>query len=161
MTLEVRRVVPDEWEAFRAVRLAALEDAPSAFLTSYDDSVALPESHWRSRASEGGTVLAWRDGSPVGIAAGYLHDGVPELVAMWVAPVARGTGVVEVLVDAVAGWARERGGTELRLWHVTTNDRAGAAYRRCGFVPTGRTQPVPVAGRGDETELELVLDLSR
>jgi GNAT superfamily N-acetyltransferase len=161
VSLDVRRVTPDEWDAYRDTRLAALADAPSAFLMSHAESVALPEDHWRTRAAEGGTVLAWRDGRPVGIAAGHVPDTVPELVAMWVAPEARGSGVVEGLVEAVAAWAAEGGASELRLWVVEHNERAAAAYRRCGFVATGRSQPLPVEGRTAETEAEMSLDLRR
>jgi GNAT superfamily N-acetyltransferase len=153
----VRRVVPDDWQQFREVRLAALADAPSAFLTTYEQAAQYDEQVWRLRAAEGGTMLAWRGDRPVGIAAGFVPDEVPELVMMWVEPAARGTGVVEALIDSVATWAGERAAGELRLWVVDGNERAERAYDRYGFRRTGRAQPVP--GRPDETEVEMSLSL--
>lgn len=153
----VRRVVPDEWETFRAVRLAALADTPGAFLTTHEQARRFTEDVWRGRAAEGGTMLAWRGERPVGIVAGYVPHELPELVMMWVEPDSRGTGVVEALIDSVVAWARERHADELRLWVVDDNVRAQRAYERYGFVRTGRDQPLP--GRPDETEIEMTYSL--
>jgi ribosomal protein S18 acetylase RimI-like enzyme len=151
----VRRVVPDEWETFRDIRLAALADAPGAFITTLAEARAFPEQRWRTQASEGGTMLAWRDDKPVGLVAVYVPEDQPHLVMMWVEPAARGTGVVEALIDAVVAWAGERQAAHVGLWVVEGNDRAERVYHRYGFHRTGRTQPVP--GRPDEVELELTL----
>lgn len=104
-------------------------------------------------------MLAWREGQAVGIAAGYLHAGVPELVAMWVEPASRGQGVVEALIDAVVAWAGERDADELRLWVVEGNRQAERAYERYGFSRTGRAQAVP--GRPRENEVEMTHPLRR
>ncbi len=155
--VDVRRVSPDEWEAFRDTRLAALVDAPSAFITTHAQALQNTQEDWQSRAEEGGTVLAWVDGRPVGIAAGYVPHGVPELVAMWVEPESRGTGVVEALIDAVVTWAQAKDADELRLWVVEGNERAERAYERYGFRRTSRAHPVP--GRPEEREAEMTYAL--
>lgn len=150
----VRRVVPDEWQLFRKIRLAALADAPKAFLTTLAEAETFPEEVWRTRAAEGGTMLAWRDDRPVGIVAAFVPDGdAPQLVMMWVEPESRGTGVLESLIDSVVAWARERDLPEVRLWVVEGNERAERAYARYGFVRTGASHPVP--GRPDDTEHEM------
>ncbi len=151
----VRRVVPDQWQSFREIRLAALADAPYAFITTLAEAEAFPEQLWRSRAAEGGTMLAWRDDRPVGIVAAYVPEEVPLLVMMWVEPASRGTGVVEALIDSVVAWAVGRDLHEVRLWVVEGNDRAERAYARYGFSRTGDTQPVP--GRPDELEIEMTI----
>jgi len=62
---------------------------------------------------------------------------------MWVAPVARGTGLGRVLVEEVVKWARHIGRDVVDL-HVTIgNTPAENLYRRMGFVPTPDTQPLP------------------
>ena len=155
----VRRVVPDEWQQFRKIRLAALADAPNAFLTTLAEAEAFPEQVWRSRAAEGGTMLAWRDDRPVGIVAAFVPDDVPQLVMMWVEPASRGSGVLEALIDSVVAWVRERDLSEVRLWVVEGNDRAERAYTRYGFVRTGTSHPVP--GRPDDIEHEMTYSLSR
>jgi ribosomal protein S18 acetylase RimI-like enzyme len=153
----VRRVVPDEWQSFREIRLAALADAPLAFVTTLEQASQYDEQHWRSQASGGATMLAWRDDRPVGLGAAYVPDGAAHLVMMWVEPGSRGTGVVEALIDSVVAWARERELPEVRLWVVEGNERAERAYARYGFVRTGGTQPVP--GRPEHLEHEMAYPL--
>jgi RimJ/RimL family protein N-acetyltransferase len=153
----VRRVVPDEWQTFRDIRLAALADAPDAFVTTLAQAEAYPEQRWRSHTSEGGTMLGWRDGEPVGLVAVYVPDDQPHLVMMWVKPAARGSGVAEALIDAVLAWAGERHADHVGLWVVEGNERAERAYAKYGFRRTGRSQPVP--GRPDEVEHEMIYAL--
>jgi GNAT superfamily N-acetyltransferase len=154
----VRRLGPDDWSTQRALRLAALADAPSAFLTTLADAQQFPEQLWRDRIADNPHFVADVDGEPSGMAVGLLIDGAPEVVGVWVRPQARGTGAIEALLDAVSSWAAAQGHRRLRLWVVDGNRRAERAYARYGFTRTGRTQPVP--GRPDEVEVEMVRPLS-
>jgi GNAT superfamily N-acetyltransferase len=149
----VRRVVPDEWQMVRRLRLAALEDAPYAFLTTLAEARAHPEQLWRDRIVDNPHFLAFLDDEPVGMTVVIPADEGRHMVGVWVAPRARGRGVIDALIDAALAWSREQGDTELGLWVVEGNDRAERAYARCGFQRTGDTQPVP--GRPDEVELEM------
>lgn len=142
---EITRLVPDQWAAYRRARLAALAEAPYAFSSTFDREVTLDERRWRERIESAVTFLAWRDGQPVGTATGlvskpgegYDVPGSWQLVAMWVDPAARGSGVADRLVDAVAGHARAGGAPALTLWVTDVNDRARACYLRLGFRLTG------------------------
>jgi ribosomal protein S18 acetylase RimI-like enzyme len=60
-----------------------------------------------------------------------------------VEPAARGTGLGARLIDAVAGWARERGRAAVELSVTTNNQAAAALYARAGFAETGRRRPLP------------------
>lgn len=53
--------------------------------------------------------------------------------SLYILPEYRGTGLVDRLVDFVAGEAREAGALDLRLYVLESNPRAIAAYRRIGF----------------------------
>lgn len=153
---QVRRVRPDEWQEFRDIRLEALAESPDAFASTLDREQAFVEADWQWRIANGFNVIAYSDGTrpePVGLAGGYLHDGVPELIAMWVQPSARGAGVAAALVGAVADWASEQTAGRLTLWVVEGNDRAERVYRRLGFARTGAAQPVP--GNPALTEVQL------
>jgi len=73
--VEILSLAPDEWEAFRDLRLRALREAPYAFGSRYDDWVDAPDSRWRDRlANVPLNVVARRDGELVGMASGVL-DG--------------------------------------------------------------------------------------
>jgi RimJ/RimL family protein N-acetyltransferase len=45
-------------------------------------------------------------------------------------------------VEAVIGWASDRGATSLYLGVTETNHPAIALYERCGFRPTGTRRPL-------------------
>lgn len=148
----IRRLGPDDWEVSKRVRLAALAEAPYAFASTLERELGFDEQMWRQRlrSATAVTFLAWLDGEPAGTATGKVDDpddefavpGAWQLVGMWVDPRARGRGVAEALIDAVAGHVRAAGAAALVLWVTDVNDRARAFYRRLGFVPTGARQAV-------------------
>lgn len=149
---EVRRLGPEDWEISRQIRLTALAEAPYAFMSTLAREQRFDEREWRQRLSSptAATFLAFLDAAPAGTAAGKVDDpddeftvpGSWQLIGMWVEPNARGTGLAERLIDAVAHHAREQGASSLCLWVTEVNTRARAFYQRVGFVPTGARQPV-------------------
>lgn len=135
--IEIAELTSDDWEVFRDLRLAALQDAPYAFGSRYADWVDAPEERWRARLQQVAlNLIAIVDGTPAGMASGTPADGGAELISMWVRPTARGCGVASRLIDAVARWADHR---ELPLHLMVRDDNppAIATYRAAGFVDRG------------------------
>ncbi len=67
-------------------------------------------------------------------ATGGDDRGVSELISMWVAPAARGTGAGDALVRGVIAWAEQQPPTRaLHLCVVKENHRAIRLYERHGF----------------------------
>jgi GNAT superfamily N-acetyltransferase len=149
VSIEVRGVLPEEWQQLRALRLLALADAPTAFGTTLEEDAARPEDVWRERATGGDerrTFVAERDGHWLGMATGLAHaqdTAASELVGMFVDGTERGRGVGAALVAAICEWAREQGGERIYLWVTESNEAGIALYRKCGFRPTGERQPLP------------------
>ena len=105
--IELRVLTPDDWRAWRQLRLAALAEAPYAFSSRLADwqGDGDREERWRARLEIAGSynVVAVLDGEPAGMASGVpAGEGVAELISMWVSPAARGHGVGDHLVQAVA-----------------------------------------------------------
>ncbi len=148
----IRRLSPQDWELSRRVRLAALAEAPYAFMSTLERELGFEEQVWRQRLGSpyAATFLAWHDGEPAGTATGKVDDpddefavpGAWQLVGMWVDPCARGLGVADALIEAVAAHASAHGAPAVVLWVTEVNDRARAFYQRLGFAPTGARQPV-------------------
>lgn len=153
---QVRRLVPGEWEHYRAVRLAGLAEAPYAFASSLEREEAFDEAEWRRRLASTAHFGAWHDGSLVGLAATFpeTSDAAPQvrqrpgeppawhLVAMWVSPQHRARGIGDRLVERVCELARGERAGAVALWVTDANPRALAFYRRLGFRSTGERAEV-------------------
>src|SRR5262249_2274836 len=76
----IRRIRPDEGLRLRALRLAALADAPMAFGSTLAREEGFPTQVWHERAEGGAagsdrvTFIAARDGEWIGLATGLAHD---------------------------------------------------------------------------------------
>jgi ribosomal protein S18 acetylase RimI-like enzyme len=144
--VELQVLHQDDWRSWRAVRLAALAEAPYAYGSRLADwqGDGDREERWRGRLSVPGSynLIALLDGQPAGMASGIPtgERGVVELVSMWVSPGARGRGVGDRLVAAVLAWSESVGATLVRLNVVEDNRHAEALYRRHGFEPTGESE---------------------
>jgi GNAT superfamily N-acetyltransferase len=172
----IRPIRASEWREVRALRLAGLRDeaAPLAFVESYDEGAAMPDSLWIDRAAgssvDAGPAAAARqfvavadDGGWVGTVVVIVESAGEKdfegrtvesagghVVGVFIEPRHRASGLVERLFEAAIDWARERGLTRVRLYVHTENRRAEDAYRKCGFEPTG----VRLAGAlGQEIEM--------
>lgn len=151
---------PDDWAAYRDLRLRALRDAPLAFLEKLPAAEALGEVEWRARIAprDSRRVLVARDdaGAWLGSMIVYTDDRVDAwLVAVWVAPEARGTGLAERMLRDQVAWARDVLGARRLILHVGgTNPRARALYERVGFRATGQVDHF-----ADHPEDEHVLEL--
>lgn len=164
--MQVRRVRKGDAALLKHVRLAALEEAPSAFGSTHAAETNRPEVEWAQRAiagSEGSdraTFFALLDDEVVGLVGGYRDEpssATVEVVSMWVAPHVRNRGLGAALVDAVTAWAIETNATSISLWVTCGNTAAATLYRSKGFTATGEIQPLPSDLSRDEAKMELSL----
>lgn len=138
--IALRVLSPDDWRDWRELRLHALAEAPDAFGSRLADwqGAGDTEERWRGRLEWAPfNVIASLDDRPAGMASGATENGDAHLLSMWVEGFARGQGVAEALIDAVADWARGTGADRLVLMVVEDNARAWAAYTRNGFTAIG------------------------
>jgi GNAT superfamily N-acetyltransferase len=174
----IRSVRAEEWPAAKELRLAALRDpvAHLAFLETYEEALAKPDSFWRERTAGGAEGAEGRqqiiaegpDGQWVGTLTVLIEEpgttdwaGFPverkqgHVVGVFVRPEERGSGLTEVLFDAGLEWAWGRGAERVRLIVHEDNGRAQRFYRKVGFVPSGVTVSL---GDDEDREWEFVLD---
>ena len=140
----VQRVTSDQFALLREVRLAALQDAPYAFGSTYAGNITRPDHEWeqmcsaRSEGSDACGFFAYDvQGEAIGMVAGYRRmeePGIVDLISMWVAPEARGTGAATALVEAVCLWAKAIPVERVLLEVTSGNDRALRFYKRLGFT---------------------------
>ncbi|MET9777319.1 GNAT family N-acetyltransferase [Streptomyces sp. NPDC006367] len=175
----IRSIRTDEWPAVKELRLRALRDpvAHLAFLETYENAVARPDSYWQDRtakAAEGASgaqqiIAEGPGGQWLGSLTVLMEEpgttdwaGLPvdrrqgHVVGVFVRPEWRGSGLAKALFDAGLEWAWSAGAQRVRLFVHEDNGRAQGAYRKAGLVPSGRT--VRLEGKPEETELEFVVD---
>jgi len=133
----IRPTTEQDWSLLKDLRLASLLDAPTAFGVSHASAAANTDSQWRDRAAQRGPaifMLALVDDAPVGMIGGVLGDTQEfNLIAMWVQPAHRGSGVAAALVEAMKAHALAQGHSHVVLDVSPENRRAAAFYIKRGF----------------------------
>ena len=158
----VRRLVADDWQAYRAIRLAMLDESPAAFGSTHAEAASFDEQLWKQRLTENVVLLASVGKVPAGSTMyseyGATDPGDCSLFGMWVDPGFRQVGVGRALVDAVVAQARAAGKRRVVLHVVADNTVARRLYEREGFVATGQSVPYPHDDQLAEVEMGLVLE---
>ena len=155
--VSVRALGTEDWQTFQQVRLAALQDAPEAFASSYDDEKDYDEAFWRVRMGRSARLVATAAEEPVGIASvgQASEDDVAELFGLWVRPDFRGRGVAWKLTESAAEHAREAGQRAIKVWVATDNGRAVAFFSSAGFRPADERRPMTNDAQTEELAMVL------
>lgn len=136
--MRVEQVGPDDWRAWRDLRLEAIADTAIGFMETLEQATAVSDEEWRERMARPGLRLLAYDGErAVGMAGGFRDEaGTPILFAVYVTPALRGGAALTALVERVVAWAAP---DPLVLDVHEDNARAHRAYLKLGFVETGET----------------------
>jgi ribosomal protein S18 acetylase RimI-like enzyme len=147
----VRSIRPDEWPAYRAVRLRALQDSPDAFGSPPAAAAARPDALWASRLAAAAVsgqdlpLFALQADEVCGLAwckVSATEPTVADLFQMWVAPPSRGKGIGAALLREAIAFAISAGAQTLRLGVAVAESPALRLYRSFGFVPVGEPEPL-------------------
>jgi ribosomal protein S18 acetylase RimI-like enzyme len=152
---------------FKAVRLRALKDTPSAFGRTYAEESNFSDAEWLNRVtiwnsgSRSVCYIAMNGGEPCGIIACYLDDHDPprpNVASMWVAPSHRRSGLGTRLLDYARKWAQTLKTPQMRLMVTSGNAAAIHFYERYGFALTGTIEPYPPNPTLHQCEMTVPLD---
>ena len=140
----IRRISPADGPHLKTLRLAALQDAPYAFSARYEDTLTRSDADWASEADRhsyglaSSTFLAFADDAePLGMSGCFCDREQKELahlVAVWVKPAYRGTGVSAALIQEAIQWARSANCSAISAWVTEQNVRAIRCYEKLGFI---------------------------
>ena len=158
--------MPSDWQAYRHLRLHALQDAPYAYASSYESALMRTDESWRqqvSLASQGEqnylAVIESEQGL-VGLGGVYPadphHNKTAELVQVWILPELRGTGVAVTLMQHLQHWAKSAGYETLIATVHKENTSACRFYEKQGY---DRLQDAAV--NHPERDLVYILDLGQ
>jgi GNAT superfamily N-acetyltransferase len=135
----------NQWQILKVMRLAALQNAPAAFVNTSAAERGLRPEDWQDRFTDA-TWVAARVGLEF---AGIARLAPPEddlpwvrfVESVWVELPFRRRGVLRGMMEHLEHLARIAGATELRLWVLDTNESACDAYKKLGFDPMFVSQP--------------------
>jgi len=147
----IRRLTSDEWREYRALRLRALADSPSAFSTTLAEAQARDDSAWSRQVARGAESSAeialvaesearWVGLAWCGIDAEDRHRAW--LAQMWVDPSFRSVGTGRQLLDAAIRWAAQLDARVMVLSVTCDNTAATRLYASAGFRPVGAPEPL-------------------
>jgi RimJ/RimL family protein N-acetyltransferase len=141
LTIAVRRLLPADAAAYRALRIEGFATHPMEFRYSVADEEATSLADAERRLAESFVAGAFAGGELVGIGGStrfagekLRHKGL--LWGMYVRPAARGSGAADGIVRAIV----EDASREVRLLLLTVaahNPRARRLYERWGFAEYG------------------------
>ena len=156
---------PQDWRDLRAIRLEALRSEPAAYSSSYEETIARSDEHWRQRLANNQSVhlLARVQNRPIGMIGGYLgsdegDDSVAVVFGMYVASEHRGRGIGRLLltslIDRLAAFPQI---ITIRLGVTETQDPARRLYESVGFQVVGKTEEGIVVNERQYDELVMEL----
>jgi RimJ/RimL family protein N-acetyltransferase len=167
--MHIRRLTPADASAFQALRLAALQEAPSAFGSSYEEERDLSASTIEERLTarpDRGPFGAFEDDALVGLIA-LGRENMNKLAhkaliwGMYVTPSARGRGVGRALLLEALSFARSVPGIrQVNLCVNASNERAIRVYESVGFKSFGREPGAMLLNGELHDEVHMYLRLS-
>ena len=142
MSVAVRRLTPDDYDALRELRLESLRRHPEFFAADPDQEAAMPKEEWLGRLASAVSFGGFVDGRLSGLLVfskpsrpKLAHTG--DLGAMYVREEARRAGLADALMNAVLDHAATVV-EQVQLTVNAENARAIRFYERHGFRPIGR-----------------------
>lgn len=165
--MQIRRLSPEDAQAFRALRLRALREHPQAFTSSHEEDAQVPLQVTAARLDSPrhsfwgafhGQELVGMLGLERETRAKNRHKAT--VVAMYVAPEAAGRGVGRQLLEALLAQARGERLESLVLTVTEGNDSARRLYERCGFRSFGIEPRAIKLGERAYAKNHMVLDLT-
>ena len=144
MKMNIRPLLPTEWEIFRDLRLLALKSTPGMFESTYAQAAARSEADWRALLSgERQQIFGMFDVDRlIGIAGVFTSRDDPataHLVMDFILPEYRGKKLWQLMYQARLDWVRSRK-TFCRAMVAARESNAPSlgAMRAAGFKETRR-----------------------
>ncbi|WP_455873877.1 N-acetyltransferase family protein [Rhizobium yanglingense] len=154
--INIRLLGPEEIEAFRQIRLEALQTEPAAYASTAADWESLTHDEWHHRLTNNAVFVAFHREKPVGM-MGLMRQQSSKMahratiIMVYVHKSFRGLGAASALLERLTGHAREVGIRQLELAVSAQNPPAIRFYEREGFSQVGRI-PGGIIHDGEEID---------
>ena len=161
-SFRVEVLTESEWSRLRGIRLSALRDYPSAFLSSHEREVTYDEQRWCQEISRGEWNIMLADDKEIGL-LGVTRERTMSsqeyyLEYLWVAPGFRRRGAGSIPLRTVLNRLRDSGVHTVWPYILDGNQDAMRLYKRFGFQSTNERQLLPDHPAGSEERMRLRMD---
>ncbi len=150
MNITIRKLTPDDCDAYRSCRLDALRDSPHSFASSYEEEVGMSNETIKERfamhPSDSAVFAAFDNERIVGLTGIFREERLKRkhkmnIVSVFVQPEYRGKKIGAQLIEIAIAHARSVDGVEqIELSVESSNRAAKAVYESFGFTRWG-TEP--------------------
>ncbi|MCW3465970.1 GNAT family N-acetyltransferase [Chitinophaga nivalis] len=135
----LRRLLPAQWEAYKSIRLEALQTNPDMFGSNYKKEATYTPDEWISflQNDRRAQFALYYNESLVGLTGVTLDKAAATnavLFASFIQPAHRGNGLSTLFYEARIDWARSQNCKTITVSHRVGNDVSKAANQRFGFV---------------------------
>ncbi len=132
----IKKPISDDWEKFRAIRLAGIKNDPQAFGGDLTEELERKESGWRERLESLDRFFFVAENSGVFVAlagAKKTGDNIWMLVSVYTLPEFRGRGLAKALTKKVIEELKSRGAHTVHLMVNIDQKDAVHVYEDAGF----------------------------
>lgn len=163
----IKPLTIDDADAFKALRLHAIQDSPASFWPTYEEEarLAVEDVRNRIRPTDHQIVFGAFSGDALIGITGLRRESLEKIAhkaVLWgvfVEPEQRGSGIARMLLEAAVAHARETNVLQIQLFVHTENPRAQQLYRSVGFILNGLEQRSIRVGERFYDEERMVLRL--
>jgi ribosomal protein S18 acetylase RimI-like enzyme len=140
--IQIVKLLPEEWQLYKQLRLEALLMEPQAFASQYENTVKKPDSDWQEGLAEvqvgekNWLLFAKENDRLIGMIGAYQPEtsDVVVIVALYVTKDKRGQGVAAALMEAILAEVGSKGIFRKAELAVNTDQiSAIALYTHFGF----------------------------
>ncbi|MFD2555535.1 GNAT family N-acetyltransferase [Sphingobacterium tabacisoli] len=151
----LKRMLPSDWEDYKAIRLEALYTDPDKFGSNYQKEAAYSDSDWYSLLENKNRAIfgLYCQGILVGLTGVALYNGDYSkalLFSSFMKEEHRGKGLSKLFYEERIAWAKQNGCTAILVSHRAGNEISKAANQRFGFRYTHSELVVWPDGTQDE-----------
>ncbi|MCW3126306.1 MAG: hypothetical protein JWO03_1964 [Bacteroidetes bacterium] len=139
MEPHLRRLTPDDWQLFKAIRLEALQNEFQFFGGQYSIESVMTDDEWKDRLADPHKRAYWGmyDGDEcVGLTGVVYHREYPDAVifiASYIRKEYRGRKLSALFYEARIAWAKAEGYKLAHISHRGGNDASRGANQKFGF----------------------------
>ena len=147
MNIQIRKLRPDESNAYREIRLACLKNYPENFGSNYEDEMVKEklffQGHIEQSDADNFVIGANNNGKIIGISGFNRYENIKtkhrgRIIQVYVDPEYQGQNIGSNIIRSTINEAFKISGIEqIEIDVLTTNKKAENVYKKIGFEEYG------------------------